>query len=207
MEIKLLKQVYDTTFLKARNVQHLEQRGIQIDGRIIWGQIETSVKDIILLPEQPLMYNKENLERIYVIMKKFIAENKICDSEYQPKYNHFFMQLLNLVTKKSGPENSYLIQINRILQLAYNAGQLSVFIEEDKLPIAMQLFVEKYRLLDLDTYVTQDVQNRISDLYGDKLLIALGVLDKLVIEPSQRGGGKYSSYKYFKFKNINFNFN
>ena len=69
------------------------------------------------------------------------------------------MQLKNLVEKKS----EFKIKMNRILQLAYNAGQLNIFfqnINKFSLPEQEKLneikdFVLENKLDILDTYISQ----------------------------------------------------
>jgi hypothetical protein len=44
-------------------------------------------------------------------MQQIIDKYKMTKNEYNPKYHHFFMQLMNLVIKKSLPEYSYKLYI------------------------------------------------------------------------------------------------
>jgi hypothetical protein len=94
------------------------------------------------------------------IIKKFDMES----NELNPKSNHFFMQLMNLVLKKSLPENSYNTYLNRILQIAFNAGQLQVFIKNKKIDNEISDFVKKYKLLNLSTYINSYTQNEIDEI-------------------------------------------
>jgi hypothetical protein len=103
------------------------------------------------------------------------------ENEFNPKSNHFLLQLRNLVKAKS----NFIIKVNRILQLGFNAGQLSIFIEkntlpEDRLKIISKLF-NKYKLNKLETYVSQENQE---------------IIDK---ELPQSGGYDYKQ-KYLKYK-------
>jgi len=106
--------------------------------------------------------------------------------EMNPKSNHFFCQLKNLVVKKS----NYNIQINRVMQLGYNAGQLSIFIERNTLPddrkAEITQLVREYNMLDLNTYVSLQNQNIINSKF-------LGSL-------KMTGGNDIYYSKYLKYK-------
>ena len=150
---KLFRNVYDT----ARDVQTKDQNKEEVDGRAIWNEIEESVKGIDI---EGLEY-REELKPIYEKMEVIIDKYKMRDSEMDPKSNHFFMQLKNLVDKKS----NFQIKMNRVLQIAYNIGQLSIFIERRKLPQDIVDFVEEHNLLDLDTYISLENQQIINERY------------------------------------------
>ena len=62
-------------------------------------------------------------------MDKIISKYKMDESEFNPKSNHFFYQLKNLVKAKS----NFNIKLNRVMQLDFNDGQLSVFIDRGTL--------------------------------------------------------------------------
>ena len=93
------------------------------------------------------------------------------------------MQLKNLVDKKS----NFQIKINRVLQIAYNIGQLSIFIEMEKLPQDIVDFVEEHNLLDLDTYISLENQQIINERYLRDFNIDMK-------------GGSYYYSKYLKYK-------
>ena len=192
-----LKQLFQKTYEKAREVQKTEQLGTEIDGRAIWGEIEKSVADFTILDD--LKYNQSNLEPIYDKMIGIITKFKMIENEFNPKYRHFFMQLMNLVVNKSLPVGSYKIDIKRVLQLAYNAGQLSVFIDNGQLPYELSAFVISNKLLDLDTYLDLYTQEIISCTNKDKI--------KAILAPTYQGGNLYSReynlnyQKYKKYKN------
>lgn len=149
----LFRNVYDT----ARDVQIKEQNKEKIDGRAIWNEIEESIKSIDI---EDLEY-REELKPIYEKMDLIIDKYEMRASEMKPISNHFFMQLKNLVDKKS----NFQIKLNRVLQIAYNAGQLSIFIERDKLQQDIVDFIEEHNLLDLDTYISLENQQIINERY------------------------------------------
>ena len=171
---KLFRNVYDT----ARDVQTKEQNKEDVDGRAIWNGIEEKVKGINI---EDLEY-REDLKPIYEKMDIIIDKYKMRDSEMEPKSNHFFMQLKNLVDKKS----NFQIKMNRVLQIAYNAGQLSIFIEKRKLQQDIVDFVEEHNLFDLDSYVSLENQQIISERYLRDFNIDMK-------------GGSYYYSKYLKF--------
>ena len=161
-------------------------KGDSIDGRTIWQNIEQEVAGVNIMD---LKYRPE-LRNIYINMDKLIRKYKMEESEMNPKYNHFFMQLKNLVEKKSNFE----IKMNRVLQLAYNAGQLSIYIEQQKLPEDIIEFVESNNLLDLDTFISIENQETINRLYLDNT-----PLDKIK-ENIHNLGGSSDYMKYLKYK-------
>jgi hypothetical protein len=181
-----IKFWFEYSFKIARTVQTSEMKGDSIDGRTIWQNIEQEVAGVNIMD---LKYRPE-LRNIYINMDKLIRKYKMEESEMNPKYNHFFMQLKNLVEKKSNFE----IKMNRVLQLAYNAGQLSIYIEQQKLPEDIIEFVESNNLLDLDTYISIKNQETINRLYLDNT-----PLDKIK-ENIHNLGGSSDYMKYLKYK-------
>ena len=138
---KLFRNVYDT----ARDVQREKK-----NGREIWNEIQATVKHIDI---KGLEY-REELKQIYEKMEVIIDKYNMRASEMVPISNHFLMQLKNLVDAKS----NFHIELYRVLQIAYNIGQLSIFIERDKLPRDIVEFVKEHNLFDLDTYISLENQ-------------------------------------------------
>jgi len=181
-----IKFWFEYSFKIARTVATADMNGESIDGRSIWQNIEREVDGVNIVD---LKY-REELKNIYKNMDKLIKKYKMEDSEMEPKSNHFFMQLKNLVEKKSNFE----IKMNRVLQLAYNAGQLSIYIDNNKLPEDIIEFVKSNNLLDLDTYVSIKDQETINRLYLDNT-----PLDRIK-ENIHSLGGSSDYMKYLKYK-------
>jgi hypothetical protein len=165
-----VRQFYKKAFRSGREVQIKEHSGEEVDGRAIWNELENEtkeLKDVVLLTldsSHILQYN-ESLKPIYEEMKRIIARFGMDISEFDPKSNHFFCQLMNLVDKKS----AFQIKLNKIMQLGFNAGQLSVFIERNTLPDDRRSniteFILRNKMLDLDTYVDPETQEIINSRY------------------------------------------
>jgi len=161
-----VRQFYKKAFRHGKDVQIREQSGEEVDGRAIWNELESTtkeLKDVILLSvdgSRILQYN-ESLKPAYEEMKRIIVRFGMDTSEFDPKSNHFFCQLMNLVDKKS----AFQIKLNKIMQLGFNAGQLSVFIEKNTLPGDITHFILKNKMLDLDTYVEPETQEIINSRY------------------------------------------
>jgi len=108
------------------------------------------------------------------------------------------MQLQNLVTTKS----NFQIKLNRVLQIAYNLGQLCIVMELGKTPKDLTKFVHDNNLLKIDTYVSEENQRIINERYLD----GKDGLDKIKQNIHLlNGGGLYdeeSKYykKYLKYK-------
>ncbi len=186
-----LKELFYKAFRAGRDVQkrtHLHP-DIVIDGKAVWSELE---KEAITITEknpeitkEMFKYN-ESLNEIYDRMDVIIREFSMDTTEFNPISNHFFMQLQNLVKKKS----NFNIQLNRVMQLGYNAGQLSVFLERNTLPAdrleVIRNFVKDHNMLNLDTYVSPEIQEIINKKY---------LTDKL------DGGNNIYYLKYMKYKN------
>ena len=164
-----IKSLFNDAFEAGRNVQIKEHANEDIDGKLVWNLLEAKtgpLKNKILTDnsEENIKYNS-NLENIYCEMDKIIVKYKMNESEFLPISNHFFCQLKNLVKSKS----NFNIQLNRVMQLGFNAGQLSVFIEnktllEDRYN-EISNFIKKYKMLELDTYVDIIKQSIINKLH------------------------------------------
>jgi hypothetical protein len=183
-----IKQLFSFVYNKGRDIQYKTLNGEQIDGKSVWNSIEKKVKNIIILDE--IKYN-DSLHSIYEKMDKIIEKFDIANNEYNPVANHFFLQLKNLVSTKS----NFIIHVYRILQIAYNAGQLSILLENKKLNEEISEFVLQNNMLDLDTYVSKDNQKNISMNIQDH------VMDDVLDDVEQKGGytDNYKK-KYLKYK-------
>jgi hypothetical protein len=95
-------------------------------------------------------YN-HTLKQIYLLMDKLIDKYKLNNDV--PK-DHYFLQLKNLVDKKS----NFLVQINRVLQIAYNIGQLYYLITKNEINEEVVEFIDKHDLFKLKTYISKENQ-------------------------------------------------
>ena len=194
-----VKLYFNKAFKAGKKAQKKEHKHETVDGRAIWGKIESqmgSLKDKNLTDDSDsnLTYNS-SLNELYTEMDVIIEKFGMGLSEFCPKSNHFFTQLKNLVKAKS----NFIIQLNRVAQLGFNAGQLSVFIKngtlcDDRRKLITDL-VEKYKMLELDTYVSQEVQSIINGKYLSEIEINDGEDKEL-----QEGGGDIFYVKYMKYK-------
>jgi hypothetical protein len=160
-----VQKLYEKAFHAGRHVQIREQSGEEVDGRAIWNELEITtkaLKDQVLTHDAQILEYNPTLKPTYSVMNNIILEFGMDKSEFNPKSNHFFCQLMNLVDKKSNFE----IKLNKIMQLGFNAGQLSIFLEKNTLPadrsVIITDFIERNNMLDLETYVsieTQDIIN------------------------------------------------
>ena len=166
-----IKKWFNKAFDFGVNVQILEHTKKEVDGRAVWKVIEDLLielkdKDLTDYSYNKLKYNM-SLKKIYKKMDKIINKFNMDKSEYDPKSNHFFMQLKNLVDTKS----NFNIQLNRVAQIGFNAGQLYIFVENNTLPEDRRKkivnLVLKYKLFELDTYISSDIQDLINKKYLD----------------------------------------
>jgi hypothetical protein len=163
-----VQKLYNQSFHSGREVQIREHSGGEVDGRLIWNTFESMTRELKDKPltnaDGVLLYNG-SLKPIYVEMNNLIKQFEMDKSEFDPKSNHFFCQLMNLVDKKSNFE----IKLNKIMQLGFNAGQLSVFLERKTLPIdrieIISNFIHRNNMFDLDTYVSPINQEIINTKY------------------------------------------
>ena len=126
-----IKKLFEEAYLAGRTVQTKEHKGETIDGKQVWQKLEEKTgslknQNLTNTDGENIRYNGE-LENIYVKMDVIIQDFAMDANEFEPKSNHFFCQLKNLVVAKSG----FNVQLNRVMQLGFNAGQLSIFIEKN----------------------------------------------------------------------------
>jgi len=181
-----VQQLFLKAFRAGREVQIKEHSGETVDGRLIWNELEQTTKKLKDMPFTKdghiLKYNM-SLESIYREMNDIITHFGMDKSEFNPKSNHFFCQLMNLVDKKSNFE----MKLNKIMQLGFNAGQLSIFLERKTLPVDRQDvitdFIQRNNMLELNTYVSAEKQE---------------IINTIMNHPLNGGGGKYRSRRQNK---------
>ena len=193
---------FNKAFEAGKNVQQQEHKGEMVDGRAVWGEIESKISDLKdreLTDDsgEKLKYNF-SLNDLYSKMDGIIENFDMDKSEFTPKSNHFFMQLKNLVKNKS----NFNIQLNRVAQLGFNAGQLSIFLEKGTLPEdrreLIAKLVKEYKMLELDTYVSSDVQLTINRKYLDGTKFDLSITQ--IDDKLQEGITNMYYVKYMKYK-------
>ena len=164
-----VKSLFNEAYEAGRSVQTREHAGEVVDGKQVWQELETKTgelknKDLTDMAGEKIKYNSD-LENIYIKMDEIISKFKMDESEFDPKSNHFFCQLKNLVKSKS----NFNVQLNRVMQLGFNAGQLSIFLEKNTLPedrrdIIKEIVTEN-KMLKLKTYIDPVKQDLINKLY------------------------------------------
>jgi len=183
-----INDLFFNAYNKGRDVQVRTHDGSDVDGKAVWQKLEEKVKDIQI---SEMKYN-DSLNKIYEKINEIDKKFLMTENEFNPKSNHFLLQLRNLVVSKS----NFIIKINRILQLGFNAGQLSIFIEKNTLPedraeIIKKIF-DKYKLNELETYVSTDKQEEINKQ-----------INKQINEKQEGGNVNYNvnfKHKYLKYK-------
>lgn len=163
------RELYEISFRLGVDVQIKEHSGQTINGQSEWNNLEDKtgrLKNIVLLNDDNILKYNSNLKPIYEMMKVYIEKYRMDGpNEFTPKSNHFFCQLMNLVDKKSNFE----IKLNKIMQIGFNAGQLSIFLDRNTLPSdrfhEIKNFIQINKMLNLDTYVNPDVQEIINTKY------------------------------------------
>jgi hypothetical protein len=181
-------------------VQNAEHAGKTVDGRFVWQSVEAFVSSVNIkeLVGKDLLYNA-SLGETYEKMEELVQKYKMDEHEFDPKQNHFFMQLMNLVKKKSG----FVVALNRILQLAYNVGQLSYFIIHKETADDVVEFVESHNLKKIETYLTPEVLNEINMIVSahvDTLKINETINEHILKLSEMEGGKPNYKKKYLKYK-------
>ena len=183
-----LQRIYNSVYKIAQYVQLSN-----INGKDIWKKIESIIEHIKF---EPLYYN-DSLKSIYEKMNDIKNYEDIKNNENNPIYNHFFLQLRNLVETKS----NFIIYLNRVAQIAYNAGQLSIFIDRDNLNQDLKKFVLENNMLDLNTYISIENQNIIDMILNQHNIDNIVNNINNIIELSQNGGYNNTyKLKYLKYK-------
>lgn len=200
-----VKLWFTNSFNLGRSVQEKEHNHCSVDGQAVWRKLESNLSSLGELKDdddRDLKYNRSLIE-IYSRMDRIIEKFNMAEYELCPKSNHFFMQLKNLVDKKS----NFNIKMNRVAQLGFNAGQLSVFIDrgtllDDRKKMVTD-FVNEHKLFDIDTYINPDIQVFISSKYLDDEKYDISNISDY--EDSKQSGGDMLSRKtlcrkYMKYK-------
>jgi hypothetical protein len=184
------RELYEMSFRMGVDIQMKEHSGQTINGQAEWNKLEDKtgrLKNIVLLNDDISLKYNINLKPIYEMMKVYIEKFRMDGpNEFSPKSNHFFCQLMNLVDKKSNFE----IKLNKIMQIGFNAGQLSVFIDRNTLPSdridEIKKFIQINNMFDLDTYVSSDVQDIINNKYLREFHLNGGYYKKKMSRSSKR---------------------
>jgi hypothetical protein len=181
---KKFNQVIDIGY----NVQErTNEKKMEIDGRKVWGEIEKLVKDI----------DVKSLNLKYQDNNKFYNDidslNIKSENEFNPKYNHFLLQLKNLVLTKSIDR---IIESHRLFQIAYNLGQLKYNYENNILPEDMKKVIDNNMdIFSIRKFIDDKTINKLNEFYKN---INIDVND-FIIDINQTGGFNYY-HKYLKYK-------
>ena len=161
--IMYIKVLFNSVVHIGYIVQILTHQGDSLNGKTIWGRIEKKVDKININNDGGVMKYNESLKSVYVMMSKLIDKYDMNNNQHI-LYYHCFTQLKNLVDAKS----EFKVQIYRILQIAYNIGQLLYFMDNSDLDLdvvnEIKDFVYAHNLHTLDTYVSQPNQMEINKI-------------------------------------------
>jgi hypothetical protein len=169
----------------------------EIDGRKVWGKIQDIVIDIDI---KSLIFENPEIKFVYLENKELYDDIDSLDIkpeyEFNPKYNHFLLQLKNLVLAKSVDR---VIESNRLFQIAYNLGQLKYNYDQNLLPDNMKNIIDKHHdLFTIEKFVNKEIINKLDTLYKD-IKIDVNIND-YIIKMEQKGGDNYYKSKYLKYK-------
>ena len=200
MEKFQLEAYYEAKKLAIEEADALDRKSEAVANFVFPALDESRKKLIGLYGREGLNKLKNQLKNNYEKINNIKYNEKIKNNEYNPISVHFFLQLRNLVETKS----KFVIFLYRVGQIAYNAGQLSIFIEIDNINKDIKDFVIKNNMLDINTYITEDIQNEIS------MILNQHNIDKIIYNINnlinQNGGNLSSNHnniylqKYLKYK-------
>ena len=161
----LFRQVFEA----GRTVQKKEHKGEVVDGRAVWGELEKKIGDL---------------------KDKNLTDESDKNLKYNSSLNDIYEEMDVIIDKYGMDKSEFNIQLNRVMQLGFNAGQLSIFIKKGTLPEdrrdEIATVVEKYNMSDLNTYVSSENQEIINSKY---------------LSGKLEGGGDIYYAKYLKYKN------
>ncbi len=142
-----IKFWYDYTFKIAEFIELSRINNEKIDEQSIWKNIE---QDMIGINIENLYYKSQLLS----ILKK---------TNFDKNYSSFVKKIEKLLNK------NYNLKITMIgiLKIAYFAGKISILIKMNKLSEEIKKFIETNNILDLDTYISKEDQEKINKLYLD----------------------------------------
>jgi hypothetical protein len=190
----MLEILFNKVLEIGYNVQVAENNGRKIDGRMIWGSIENIFKSINIK-----MFNFEY--KLNNKLYKDIQSLNIKD-EFNPKVNHFLMQLYNLVEIKS---DKRIIELYRLFQIAYNLGQLKYnydkksITKEMKKVIDNNLEVEDIYLFSIHKFVNIVDINNIDRVLEKEQMNFIVLLENIHLDIDKQ---LYNTYKggYIKYE-------
>lgn len=116
-----INDIYVTLFQIGRLVQQENYNGLEV-----WRHIEKTIPSHIMGQINSLELRYDLNERIFNEAIRQMTVGNFAIKEKTCIFYHFFSQLINIPVKKDP-----IIKLNRILQIAYNAGQLSYLMEND----------------------------------------------------------------------------
>ena len=150
-----------------------------------WYEYTFKIAETIELSKQ----NGENMDGESICKN---IEQEVCDVNIE---NLYYKKVDTGALKDIQDIINSKIQMKGIIELACILGKLSMLIKLNKLPQETKTIIEKNNLLDLDTYISLEDQDKINELYlnGTKL-------DKVRENIHILGGGSRDYYKYMKYK-------
>lgn len=188
--INKIRTLFQAIFELAVIIQFKEQNSYPVDGRGVWKQIEELVEKIT---QSFGKYTSLDLENFCKKVKAVDDELHLSVDEMNPKSNHFLLQLCNLPYKKSGGE----ILLNRVMQLALNAGQLYVFYKVGSLNYKIKEVIDP-KIFTPEFYLSEQQMTSINEAITDEKFDQL--INKLMdLEKELTGDSKYFK-KYMKYK-------
>ncbi|AYV78184.1 MAG: hypothetical protein Edafosvirus6_33 [Edafosvirus sp.] len=147
----IIRLLFTLIFNIGIYVQKSTQKGVKIDGKKIWGNIE---KIICALPTD-ITCDKYSAGTLTAFHNEIISldnKYKLTKNEFSDMANHFLLQLYNLPIKKSDGK----IILFRLMQIAFNAGQLFVLHKMKKLNPEIDVMLSKFKYIDLSFYVNDE---------------------------------------------------
>jgi hypothetical protein len=128
-----------------------------IDGKALWGKLEQIVLTIPV-PGVQDDYTSAGLLEFHTEIKRLDAQFDLTKNEFTQISNHFLLQLSNLPFVKSKEK----IVLFRLMQIAFNAGQLHALDRSGKLNPEISKTLAKFDYISMSFYINEAQAERLA---------------------------------------------
>jgi len=165
-------------------------RSNKLDGLTQWNKL----KGIFQESRNKVKWNPD-VKRIFVEMRSDLklqeCMDEVKDKDIWEKH-HFYLQHARVPTLNYNDAS-----LNRLMQIAYNAGQFEAMRDDEFYDDEKKRYYANNKLGNIETYMDKDSLETLNVEISDDMREKLDV----VLKDSQLKGGDIYKNKYFKYKN------
>lgn len=156
-----------------------------LDGLAVWNNLKSSVVDI---SKDPLIkWSKTHDKIVYSLSEMKNSLREYDEDNNFIERNHFLLQILNI------PKNDPTVSFNKLIQIAFNIGQLMPELNDKKFGFNIQQIFNDNKLNEINTYISnKDLEKyKISQNEIDDILLTIQNLKNKPFLKLQKGSGRY----------------